>query len=589
MASEFVHLHNHSDYSLLDGAQTVQTLVDTIDDLGMDSVALTEHGNMFSVVPYYKSAKKAGVKPIIGCEAYVAIGSRFDKKPRSDGGWGNNHLVLLAQNYQGYKNLMKLVTYGYLEGFYYRPRVDIDLLKTHNEGIICLSGCLKGEITEKMLKDDWDGAKEAALRFAEIFENRFYLEVQNHGIPDEIQNIENMKKLSGELGLPLVCTNDAHYAKHEHWEAHDVHICLGTGKNRDDPNRLKYATPEFYFKTQDQMYDMFKDVPNAIENTRRIADSIEIELPIGDYHLPAFPIPQDALHQNSDDYLQSLCEKGIKERYGDLTPELESRLTHELKVIKKMGFAGYFLITADFVKYAKDNAIPVGPGRGSAAGSLVSYSLDITTIDPLRHQLLFERFLNPDRISLPDIDIDFCIERRSEVIDYIKKQYGENSVTQIITFGKMKARQVIRDVGRVLGYSFGEIDKLSKMIPNTINITLKEALKQNPNLRSAAEGQYKEVIEHSKVLEGMNRHASIHAAGVVIAPGDLTDFVPLYRSPQGDVTSQYDMKGLEELGLLKLDFLGLRNLTVIDNTLKLLKEREKEIEIEKIPLDDSKV
>ena len=589
MASEFVHLHNHSDYSLLDGAQTVQTLVDTIDDLGMDSVALTEHGNMFSVVPYYKSAKKAGVKPIIGCEAYVAIGSRFDKKPRSDGGWGNNHLVLLAQNYQGYKNLMKLVTYGYLEGFYYRPRVDIDLLKKHNEGIICLSGCLKGEITEKMLKDDWDGAKEAALRFAEIFENRFYLEVQNHGIPDEIQNIENMKKLSGELGLPLVCTNDAHYAKHEHWEAHDVHICLGTGKNRDDPNRLKYATPEFYFKTQDQMYDMFKDVPNAIENTRRIADSIEIELPIGDYHLPAFPLPQDALHQNSDDYLQSLCEKGIKERYGDLTPELESRLTHELKVIKKMGFAGYFLITADFVKYAKDNAIPVGPGRGSAAGSLVSYSLDITTIDPLRHQLLFERFLNPDRISLPDIDIDFCIERRSEVIDYIKKQYGENSVTQIITFGKMKARQVIRDVGRVLGYPFGEIDKLAKMIPNTINITLKEALKQNPNLRSAAEGQYKEVIEHSKVLEGMNRHASIHAAGVVIAPGDLTDFVPLYRSPQGDVTSQYDMKGLEELGLLKLDFLGLRNLTVIDNTLKLLKEREKEIEIEKIPLDDSKV
>ena len=589
MASEFVHLHNHSDYSLLDGAQTVQTLVDTIDDLGMDSVALTEHGNMFSVVPYYKSAKKAGVKPIIGCETYVAIGSRFDKKPRSDGGWGNNHLVLLAQNYQGYKNLMKLVTYGYLEGFYYRPRVDIDLLKTHNEGIICLSGCLKGEITEKMLKDDWDGAKEAALRFAEIFENRFYLEVQNHGIPDEIQNIENMKKLSGELGLPLVCTNDAHYAKHEHWEAHDVHICLGTGKNRDDPNRLKYATPEFYFKTQDQMYDMFKDVPNAIENTRRIADSIEIELPIGDYHLPTFPLPQDALHQNSDDYLQSLCEKGIKERYGDLNPELESRLTHELKVIKTMGFAGYFLITADFGKYAKDNAIPVGPGRGSAAGSLVSYSLGITTIDPLRHQLLFERFLNPDRISLPDIDIDFCIERRSEVIDYIKEQYGENSVTQIITFGKMKARQVIRDVGRVLGYSFGEIDKLAKMIPNTINITLKEALKQNPNLRSAAEGQYKEVIEHSKVLEGMNRHASIHAAGVVIAPGDLTDFVPLYRSPQGDVTSQYDMKGLEELGLLKLDFLGLRNLTVIDNTLKLLKEREKEIEIEKIPLDDSKV
>ena len=586
MTSEFVHLHNHSDYSLLDGAQTVQTLVNTIDDLGMDSVALTEHGNMFSVIPYYKSAKKAGVKPIIGCETYVAMGSRFDKKPRSDGGWGNNHLVLLAQNYKGYQNLMKLVTHGYLEGFYYRPRIDMELLKKHSEGIICLSGCLKGEIPEKMLRDDWTGAQEAALRFAEIFNGRFYLEVQNHGIPDEIQNIQNMKKLAAELNLPLVCTNDAHYAKHEHWEAHDVHICLGTGKERDDPNRLRYATPEFYFKTQDQMYEMFKNVPNAIENTRKIADSIDIELPMGDYHLPKFPIPQDAPSINPDDYLKILCKQGVQDLYGDYTPELDSRLEHELKVIQKMGFAGYFLITADFVKYAKDNAIPVGPGRGSAAGSLVSYSLGITTIDPMRHQLLFERFLNPDRISMPDIDIDFCIERRGEVIDYIKDQYGENSVTQIITFGKMKARQVVRDVGRVLGYSFGEIDRLAKMIPTTLNITLDEALAQSPELKEAAEGQFKEVIDYSKVLEGMNRHASIHAAGVVIAPGDLTDYVPLYRSPQGDITSQYDMKGLEELGLLKLDFLGLRNLTVIDNAMKLLKERGEKVNIEKIALDD---
>ena len=472
MKSEFVHLHNHSDYSLLDGAQTVQTLVNTIDDLGMDSVALTEHGNMFSVIPYYKSAQKAGVKPIIGCEVYVAVGSRFEKKPRPEGGWGNNHLVLLAQNYTGYQNLMKLVTHGYLEGFYYRPRIDMELLKKHSEGIICLSGCLKGEIPEKMLKDDWDGAKKAALNFAEIFENRFYLEVQNHGIPDEIQNIQNMKKLSAELNLPMVCTNDAHYAKHEHWEAHDVHICLGTGKDRDDPKRLRYATPEFYFKTQDQMFDMFKDVPGAIENTRRIADSIEFEIPMGDYHLPNFPIPKGAENSNPDEYLKSLCIEGVKNRYGDYSPQLESRLNHELNVIKKMGFAGYFLITADFVKYAKDNLIPVGPGRGSAAGSLVSYSLGITTIDPIRHKLLFERFLNPDRISMPDIDIDFCIERRGEVIDYIKSQYGENSVTQIITFGKMKARQVVRDVGRVLGHSFGEIDKLAKMIPTTLNITL---------------------------------------------------------------------------------------------------------------------
>ena len=589
MTSEFVHLHNHSDYSLLDGAQTVQTLVNTVDDLGMDSVALTEHGNMFSVIPYYKSAKSAGIKPIIGCETYVAMGSRFDKKPRSDGGWGNNHLVLLAKDYTGYQNLMKLVTHGYLEGFYYRPRIDIELLKKHSDGLICLSGCLKGEIPEKMLKDDWKGAQEAALRFAEIFPDRFYLEVQNHGIPDEEKNIQNIKKLSNELDIPMVCTNDAHYAKHEHWEAHDVHICLGTGKDRNDPNRLRYATPEFYFKSQDQMFELFKDIPGAIENTRKIADSIDIEIPMGDYHLPNFPLPKDLPEQSPDSYLKTLCEQGVKERYGDYTKELSDRLDHELNVINQMGFAGYFLITADFVKYAKDNNIPVGPGRGSAAGSLVSYSLGITTIDPIRHRLLFERFLNPDRISLPDIDIDFCIERRGEVIDYIKNQYGENSVTQIITFGKMKARQAVRDVGRVLGYSFGEVDRLAKMIPTTLNISLEEALNQSPELYEASEGEYKELIDFSKILEGMNRHASTHAAGVVIAPGDLTDYVPLYRSSQGDVTSQYDMKGLEDLGLLKLDFLGLRNLTVIDNTIKLIQDKGDKIDIEKIPLDDSKV
>ena len=589
MTSEFVHLHNHSDYSLLDGAQTVQTLVNTVDDLGMDSVALTEHGNMFSVIPYYKSAKSAGIKPIIGCETYVAVGSRFDKKPRSDGGWGNNHLVLLAKDYKGYQNLMKLVTHGYLEGFYYRPRIDIELLQKYNEGLICLSGCLKGEIPERMLKDDWNGAKEAALRFSEIFPDRFYLEIQNHGIPDEEQNIKNIKKLSSELDIPMVCTNDAHYAKHEHWEAHDVHICLGTGKDRNDPNRLRYATPEFYFKSQDLMFELFKDIPGAIENTRKIADSIEIEIPMGDYHLPNFPLPANLPEQTPDSYLKTLCEKGVKEKYGDYTKELSDRLDHELKVINQMGFAGYFLITADFVKYAKDNHIPVGPGRGSAAGSLVSYSLDITTVDPIRHQLLFERFLNPDRISMPDIDIDFCIERRGEVIDYIKNQYGENSVTQIITFGKMKAKQAVRDVGRVLGYSFGEVDRLAKMIPPTLNISLEEALDQSPELYDASEGEYKELINFSKILEGMNRHASTHAAGVVIAPGDLTDYVPLYRSSQGDVTSQYDMKGLEELGLLKLDFLGLRNLTVIDNTIKLIQDKGEKVNIEKIPLDDPKV
>ncbi|MCH7611963.1 MAG: DNA polymerase III subunit alpha [Candidatus Marinimicrobia bacterium] len=589
MSTEFVHLHNHSDYSLLDGAQTVQTLVNTIDDLGMDSVALTEHGNMFSVIPYYKSAKKKGVKPIIGCEVYVAHGSRFDKKPRAEGGWGNNHLILLAQNYTGYRNLMKLVTFGYLEGFYYRPRIDKELLKEYSEGLICSSGCLKGEVPEKLIKGDWEGAKAAALEYAEMFPGRYYLEIQNHGIDAELRNIELITKLAKELDLPLVATNDAHYAKHDHWEAHDIHICLGTGKERDDPNRLRYATPEFYFKSQDDMYTLFKDYPEALANTRQIADSIDLELPMGKYHLPNFPIPENASSRNPDEYLQHLCEDGVRTIYGDITPELQERLNHELDVIKKMGFAGYFLITRDFVKYAKDNSIPVGPGRGSAAGSLVSYALNITTIDPLKHELLFERFLNPERISLPDIDIDFCIERRGEVIDYIKKQYGENSVTQIITFGKMKARQAIRDVGRVLGFSFGEVDKIAKMIPVGPFVTLKQALSQSPGLREAADGQFKELIEHAFTLEGMNRHASTHAAGVVITPGDLTDYTPLFKTNTGDITSQYDMKGLEDLGLLKMDFLGLRTLTVIDHTLKLLKERSEKIDIEKINMEDANV
>ena len=589
MNSEFVHLHNHSDYSLLDGAQKVSQLVSTIDDLKMDSVALTEHGNMFSVLPYYKEAKKAGIKPIVGCEIYVAVGSRFVKKTTAEHGWGNNHLVLLAQNYTGYKNLMKLVTAGYLEGFYYRPRIDIDLLREYSEGLICMSACLKGEIPERMLKGDYEGAKKAALMFSEIFPGRYYLEIQNHGIPEEEANLRNMKKLAEELHLPLVCTNDAHYARKEHWEAHDIHICLGTGKERSDPNRLRYATPEFYFKSQDEMYELFKDFPNAIENTRLIADSIDMEIPMGKYHLPNFPIPDGAITQDPDEYLKLLTKAGAESLYSEISPTIQKRIDHELKVIKNMGFAGYFLITADFVKYAKDSNIPVGPGRGSAAGSIVSYALGITSIDPLKHNLLFERFLNPERISMPDIDIDFCIERRGEVIDYIKNQYGDNSVTQIITFGKMRAKQVIRDVGRVMGYSFSEVDKIAKAIPNELNITLERALEKSTDLSKMANGDFKELMSHAKVLEGMNRHASIHAAGVVIAPGELTDFVPLYKSSSDDVTSQYDMKGLEEIGLLKLDFLGLRNLTVIDKAVKLIKAKGTKLDIEKLSMEDSEV
>jgi DNA polymerase-3 subunit alpha len=398
-----------------------------------------------------------------------------------------------------------------------------------------------------------------------------------------------MKKLSLDLGLPLVCTNDAHYAKKDHWEAHDIHICLGTGKERSDPKRLRYATPEFYFKNQDEMHRLFKEFPEAIENTRKIADSIDLSLPIGESHLPNFPIPDSATTDDPDEYLRSLTHSGAESSYGEISPNIQKRIDHELNVIKNMGFAGYFLITADFVKYAKDSNIPVGPGRGSAAGSIVSYALGITSIDPLKHDLLFERFLNPDRISMPDIDIDFCIERRGEVINYIKEQYGEASVTQIITFGKMKAKQVVRDVGRVMGYSFSEVDKIAKAIPNELNITLEKALEKSPELLEMAEGDYNELMEHSKILEGMNRHASIHAAGVVIAPGELTDYVPLYKSSTDDITSQYDMKGLEELGLLKMDFLGLRNLTVIDKAIKLIEQKDETVDLEKLSLENSEV
>jgi len=589
MTSEFVHLHNHSDYSLLDGAQRVEQLVNTIDDLNMDGVALTEHGNMFSTVPFYQKAQKAGINPIIGCETYVAVESRHNKKPQAGGGWGNNHLILLVQNQLGYKNLMKLVTAGYLEGFYYRPRIDMELLKDHSEGLVCLSGCLKGEIPEKMLNGDYEGARDAALRFSEIFSDRFYLEVQNHGIPEEEANIENMKKLAHDLSLPIVCTNDAHYSKKEHSEAHDIHICLGTGKDRNDPNRLRYATPEFYFKSQDEMHKLFKDVPGAIENTRKIAESIDFEINTGEYHLPNFPIPENESNKDPDDYLRKLVVDGAKGLYEELTPKVNHLIDHELGVIKNMGFAGYFLITADFVQYAKNNKIPVGPGRGSAAGSLVSYALGITDIDPIKHNLLFERFLNPDRISMPDIDIDFCIERRGEVIDYIKTQYGETSVSQIITFGSMKAKQVIRDVGRVMGYTFSEVDRLAKAIPDELGITLESAIKKSPEFRKMSENEYKELVEHSLVLEGMNRHASIHAAGVVIAPGDLTNYVPLYKSSSGDITTQYDMKGLEDLGLLKMDFLGLRNLTVINKALELIELKGEKVQIDKVSMEEPEV
>ncbi len=589
MKSEFIHLHNHSDNSLLDGAQNVPSVLETITDLGMDSVALTEHGNLFGAISFYKKAKDKNIKPIIGCEVYVAKGSRF-QKDRSSGMGQYNHLVLIAQNYQGYKNLMKIVTHGYLEGFYYKPRVDTEILQKYNEGIICLSACLKGILPETLIYNGLEAGKKVAEEYSSIFPGRYYIELQNHGIPEELQNIQLATKLAKEMNLPIIATNDAHYAKKEHYKAHDVHICIGTGKHLSDKNRLKYPGNEFYFKSQDEMFSLFKQFPEALENTRALTDSVDLEIPMEDYHLPWYSIPGDKKSKDVDEYLKILCSTGLKNKYENINSEINNRLDYELSVIKKMGFASYFLITADFVEYAKKNKIPVGPGRGSAPGSIVSYALGITNIDPLKHNLIFERFLNPDRISMPDIDIDFCVERRGQVIDYLKSIYGEDSVTQIITFGKMNARAVIRDVGRVMSYSYSEVDKIAKMIPEGPKVTLDQALKQNSDLRSVSQTNYKELIDNAKVLEGMTRHASIHAAGVVVAPGDLTDFVPLYRSSQGDVTTQYDMKELESIGLLKMDFLGLRNLTVIDKTIDLIKKRfDKEIDIDEIDMDDPKV
>ena len=594
--TDFVHLHNHSDFSLQDGAQTVQMLCDRCDDLGMDAIALTEHGNLFSMIPFYKESKKRGLKPILGCEVYVAVNSYTEKKQiiTSTGKkWGYHHLVLLVQNHTGYKNLMKLVSIGYLEGFYYRPRIDKNLLKKYNEGLIATSGCLAGEITQFASNGDYENAKKAAIEYNNIFPDRFYLELQNHQIPEEKAAHKILKKLSDELHIPLVATNDCHYALEDHWEAHDVLFCLGTDKNRNDINRVKYEPRQFYIKSTDEMYKIFKEYPSALENTIKIAESCNLEIPMGEYHLPNFPMPKSATSQDPNEYLKLICLQGLKEKYPNLTDNIKQRLQFELDVIKKMGFAGYFLITQDFVKYAKTNQIPVGPGRGSAAGSIVAYCTGITDVDPIKYNLLFERFLNPERVTMPDIDIDFCIEGRDRVINYIKDRYGQDSVAQIITFGKMKAKSVVRDVGRVLGLQYSEVDQIAKMIPDEQKITLEKAEKLNPDLKKIknTDKTHKELMKFSKVLEGMNRHASTHAAGVVITPGPLTNYVPLFKSPSSeDVVTQTDMIALEDLGLLKMDFLGLRNLTVINKTIKLIEGRHRKIiSANKLNLNDKDV
>ena len=590
--SDFIHLHNHTDYSLLDAAQSVDMMLNRINDIKMDSIAVTEHGNLFSLIPFYKAARKAGVKPILGCEVYVSAG-KYNEKTYNHGNnkWGYYHLVLLAQNNIGYMNLMKLTTIGYLEGFYYKPRIDKDLLKKYNEGLIATSACLAGEVTSFAAKGDYESAKKAALEHKEIFGNRFYLELQNHGIPEEEIARATIIKLSKELDIPLVATNDNHYSRKEHSNAHDILFCCGMGKFKTDKDRHRYEHEQFYIKSTDEMYRLFKDNPSAIENTIRIAEQCNVEIPIGDIHLPSFPIPKDA--KSSDAYLRELCVRGLKSKYKHQSEQLIKRLDYELGVIQKMGFAGYFLITQDFVQYAKNQQIPVGPGRGSAVGSLASYCLGITNIDPIKYNLIFERFLNPHRVTMPDIDIDFCIEGRDQVIQYIKKRYGEKSVAQIITFGTMGAKSSIRDVGRVLGMEYGEVDRVAKMIPNEPKMTLEKAMKMNPEFKQIASKSesHKELLENSIILEGMHRHASTHAAGVVVTPGELTDYVPLYKSPSSDdIATQYDMVSLEDLGLLKMDFLGLRNLTVMNNAIKAIKNNHNvDINIDTISLDDLKV
>ena len=591
--SDFVHLHNHTDYSLLDAAQSVDMMLNRVGDIGMDTIAVTEHGNLFSLIPFYKQARKAGVKPILGCEVYVAAG-KHDEKTYNLGNnkWGYYHLVLIAQNNIGYRNLMKLTTIGYLNGFYYKPRIDKDLLKKYNEGLIATSACLAGEVTSFAVRGDYESAKNAALEHLEIFGDRFYLELQKHGIDEEEKARPILVKLSKELNIPLVATNDNHYSLREHSDAHDILFCCGMGKFKSDTDRHRYEHEQFYIKTADEMYGLFKKHPSALENTLKIAESCNVDIPIGEIHLPEFPIPAESSN-SPDEYLKKLCMIGLKSKYNDPSPLIIKRLNYELSVIKKMGFAGYFLITQDFVKYAKDTSIPVGPGRGSAVGSIVSYCLGITNVDPIKYNLIFERFLNPHRVTMPDIDIDFCIEGREKVIQYIKERYGEDSVAQIITFGTMKAKGSIRDVGRVLGMDYGEVDRVAKLIPNEPKMTLQKAMKVNQEFKEIANKSdiHKQLIENSTILEGMHRHASTHAAGIVITPGSLTDHVPLYKSANSkDVATQYEMGSLEDLGLLKMDFLGLRNLTVINKTVKAIKANHGvDVDIETLDLTDQKV
>ena len=586
---DFVHLHVHTEYSLLDGSNKIKEYVSRVKELGMSSAAITDHGAMYGVIDFYEEAKAHGVKPILGCEVYVAPGSRFDKET-TGGDDRYYHLVLLAENNEGYQNLMKIVSAGFTEGFYYRPRVDKEILKEHHEGIIALSACLAGEIPRYIEKGQYETACQAAREYEEIFgKGNFFLELQDHGIPQQKQVNQALIRMSRELDIELTATNDVHYTYEEDVKPHDILLCLQTGKRLADEDRMRYEGGQYYVKSPQEMERLFPYALQALANTTKIADRCNVEIEFGVTKLPKYDVPDG---YTSWEYLNKLCHDGFNRRYPKDNGTLKDQLTYELSIIQKMGYVDYFLIVWDFIKFARDHGIAVGPGRGSAAGSLVSYTLGITNIDPARYQLLFERFLNPERISMPDIDIDFCFERRQEVIDYVVRKYGSDRVVQIVTFGTLAARGVLRDVGRVMDLPYAFVDSIAKMVPQELNITLDKALMMNPEFKTLYESneQVKELVDMSKRLEGLPRHTSMHAAGVVISQKAVVEYVPLSKAQDGSITTQFTMTTLEKLGLLKMDFLGLRTLTVIQNAVKLAKKsKDVDIDIEQIDYDDKKV
>ena len=585
----FVHLHTHTEYSLLDGSNKIKSYVQKCVDLGMTAAAITDHGNMYGVIDFYKECKAKGINPVIGCEVYVAPGSRFDRE-RVQGEDRYYHLILLAENNEGYQNLIKIVSAGYVDGYYYKPRVDFEILEKYHEGIICLSACLAGEVARLLDRGSYDEAKEVALKYRDNFgEGNYFLELQDHGIEEQQTVNQGLMRLSRETGIPLVATNDCHYTNREDADSHDVLLCIQTGKKLADEDRMRFETSEFYVKSEEEMLELFPYAKEAVARTQEIADRCHVEIEFGVTKLPHFQVPEG---YDSWTYLNKLCNEGLERRYGDKASELKSRLDYELEVIKNMGYVDYFLIVWDFINYARTHGIPVGPGRGSAAGSLVSYTTGITNIDPIKYSLVFERFLNPERVSMPDIDIDFCYERRSEVIDYVVEKYGKDCVTQIVTFGTLKARGVIRDVGRVMDLPYGYVDSIAKMIPMDLGMTLDKSLEVNHELKALydSDDQIRNLIDVARTLEGLPRNTGMHAAGVVIAGKPMDEYVPLSRGGDGTIVTQFVMTTIEELGLLKMDFLGLRTLTVISDAVKLVEQNHGiKLNMDEIDYNDSKV